>query len=264
MIVRLENVDIARGRRTLVSGLDLILEPGSITVLAGPNGAGKSTLLECLAGDLAPAGGAVRIGGERLCDLSLSRRAGIRTMLRQHSDIAFDFSVQAIVAMGLHPHGIGAETDRGRAQLARAISDLDLEALALRPATRLSGGEAQRVHLARCLVQLRTGMDAGEGGLLLLDEPTSGLDYRHQLTLLRLLKAEARRGATILASLHDLPLACRLADRLLLGEGRLQADVEPAALRAELVARLYGIAPDEALLLLGGAGDPLPIALAAE
>lgn len=262
LTVTLEQVAIARGPRCLAAGLTLTLAPGTVTVLAGPNGAGKSTLLDCLAGELAPASGTLCYSGQPLHDLALGQRAMLRTMLRQKSDIAFDFPVADIVAMGLHPHGIGSRTAQGIALVARALTDLDLLPLAARPATRLSGGEAQRVQLARALVQLRAAAVHGAGGLLLLDEPTTGLDYRHQLALLRLVRAEAAAGATIVVSLHDLPLALRLADRLLfLGHGRLVADLAPHTIGPDLIAGLYGIPAHEACVLLQ---QTFPFAAAAE
>lgn len=262
LTVALEQVAIARGARRLASGLSLTLAPATVTVLAGPNGAGKSTLLDCLAGELAPVSGTLCYNGQPLQGLQLGQRATLRAMLRQKSDIAFDFPVADIVAMGLHPHGIGPDTGQGAALVTQALTDLDLLPLAARPATRLSGGEAQRVHLARALVQLRAGAMHGRGGLLLLDEPTTGLDYRHQLALVRLVRAEAASGATIVVSLHDLPLALRLADRLLfLGQGRLVADLSPNEMRLDLIADLYGISAREAGLLLQ---QTLPFLAAAE
>ena len=265
MSLALESLAIARGDRTLLAGLDLSLQPGSITVLAGPNGAGKSTLLETLAGDLPPAAGRVRLGADCISTLSLARRAELRTMLRQQSQLVFDFTVSQVVAMGLHPHGIDAGSPEGNALIARALADMDLAGFAGRPATRLSGGEGQRVHIARCLVQLRAGRQLGHPGLLLLDEPTTGLDYRHQLALLSVLKAEATAGATIIASLHDLPLACRLATRLLLlSRGKLLADLPPDRLDPALIADVYAIDAAEAALLLGLGRTPLALPLAAE
>lgn len=242
--MRLEatNLSLARGARTILSGLSLAFEPGTVTVLAGPNGAGKSTLLDCLSGDLPPTAGEVRLDGIALPTLSLEARARQRAVLPQRASIAFDFPVTEVVAMGLHPHGIGTSSSVGRALVSRAIADMDLATMAHRPATRLSGGEQQRVHIARCLVQWRA---AAEPGLMLLDEPTAGLDYRHQFALAQLLRTAAAEGATVVVSLHDLPLALRLADRLLLlGSDGVVADGPPHILTPALVARLYGI--DEA------------------
>ncbi|WP_199554199.1 heme ABC transporter ATP-binding protein [Sandaracinobacteroides hominis] len=252
---------LARGPRTILSGLSLRFQPGTVTVLAGPNGAGKSTLIDCLAGDLAPTSGQVQLNGQPLESLPLQARARQRAVLPQRAMIAFDFPVAEVVAMGLHPHGIGARSAEGRALVSRAMADMDLAEFADRPATRLSGGEQQRVHIARCLTQARA---AGGPALLLLDEPTGGLDYRHQFALAQLLRAAAAEGATILVSLHDLPLASRLADRLLLlGDGRLVAEGPPAILTPALVARLYGIDEAAAAELLPSPPS-LPLRLAAE
>lgn len=265
LTIALENVAFGRGAQPLAEALTMAFAPGSVTALAGPNGAGKSTLLDCLAGELPPLAGRIVCGSRPLAGLPLDRRARLRALLRQQSAVAFDFPVADVVAMGLAPFGIGRATPRGRALVARALDELELGAMATRPATRLSGGEAQRVHIARVLVQLRAGMAQGEGGLLLLDEPTTGLDYRHQLALHGILREAAREGATVVATLHDLDLACRMADRLLLlGTGRLVADVPPCRLDPATVAALYGIPYAEAARLAGQRTDPLPQPLAAE
>lgn len=213
LTLAVEDLAFGRGARPLAQGLSLTLAPGCVTVLAGPNGAGKSTLLDCLAGDLPPLAGRVLWQGRALDRFPLARRGQLRAMLRQQSDIAFDFRVADVVAMGLHPLGIGHDSAEGRAWIARALDDLELGALAGRPATRLSGGEAQRVHIARVLVQLRAGLARGEGGLLLL------------------------------------------------GGGRLVADLPPSRLDPAMVGGLYGIPTSEAAQLLGA---PLSHPLAAE
>jgi iron complex transport system ATP-binding protein len=153
--------------------------------------------------------------------------------------------------MGLHPHGIAADTITGAAHIARAIAALDLAHLSDRPVPDLSGGEAQRVHLARVLVQVEAALAAGTAPLLLLDEPATGLDWRHQFALGRLLRQLAARGATIVLSLHDLALARALdGDVLLLAKGRLQA-AGPVAeiLSPAMLARWFDLAADEAALL---------------
>ena len=265
LTLAVEALAFGRAAKPLAAGLSLTFLPGSVTVLAGPNGAGKSTLLDVLAGELPPLAGRISWGGMAMSGLSLARRGRLRAMLCQKADIAFDFAVSDVVAMGLSPHDIDQACAEGRALVARALDDLELGRLAGRPATRLSGGEQQRVHLARTLVQLRAGLARGDGGLLLLDEPTTGLDYRHQLALLGLVREAAAAGATVVATLHDLPLACRLADRiLLLGGGRLVADLPPSELDPARVGLLYGIAHTEAARLLGFGGTGLSHPLAAE
>lgn len=251
MNLLLDDLTVARAGRTILSRLSLSFCPGSICVLAGPNGAGKSSLMASLAGDLAPAGGRIMADGQPIAGHSLAAWARMRAMLRQQSEIAFGFQVRDVIAMGLHPHGIAPASADGALLVNQALADFDLLSMANRPATELSGGETQRVHLSRVIVQTRAAISDGNGVLLLLDEPTTGLDYRHQLALLRVVQGIAREGATVICSLHDLPFACRLSDRLLLlGHGRLVADVEPDTLEARLVSALYGITEMDAELLL--------------
>ena len=220
-------------------GVSLGFAAGEITVLAGPNGAGKSTLLDTLSGELHASAGAVLLDGAPLPSIRLDERARRRAVLPQRAGVAFDFTVRQVVEMGLHPHGMASAGTEGQRLTDRAIAEMDLRHLADRPVTRLSGGEQQRAHIARVLVQAR----AMEQPLLLLDEPTGGLDYRHQFALAEVLRQAARNGATVIVSLHDLALAERVADRLVLLEsGRIVADGPPALLlTADRIAALYGL-----------------------
>lgn len=237
--LELREIHVRRGANPVLAGVSASFGAGEIVVLAGPNGAGKSTLLESLSGELHPAAGAVLLDGAPLSAMALEERARRRAVLPQRAGVAFDFTVRQVVEMGLHPHGIASAAGDGRRLADRAIADMDLRHLADRPVTRLSGGEQQRAHIARVLVQA----GAMERPLLLLDEPTGGLDYRHQFALADVLRAGARAGATIIVSLHDLALAERIADRLILIEsGRIAADGPPAALlTADRIAALYGL-----------------------
>ena len=239
MKLEARDLHVRRGPNPVLSGVSLGFAAGEIVVLAGPNGAGKSTLLDTLSGELHPASGEVLLDGAPLAAIRLDARARRRAVLPQRAGVAFDFTVRPVVEMGLHPHGIAATAPEGRRLTDRAIAEMDLRHLAERPVTRLSGGEQQRAHIARVLVQAR----AMEQPLLLLDEPTGGLDYRHQFALADVLRQAARHGATVIVSLHDLALAERIADRLVLLEsGRIVADGPPALLlTADRIAALYGL-----------------------
>ena len=239
MRIEARDIHVRRGANPVLSGVSLGFRAGEVVVLAGPNGAGKSTLLETLSGELAPSSGEVLLDGATLPALSLEARARLRAVLPQRAQVAFDFTVRQVVEMGLHPHGIAATGTQGKRLVEEAILDMDLLRLANRPVTRLSGGEQQRAHIARTFVQAR-GM---ERPLMLLDEPTGGLDYRHQYALADVLRRAARNGATIIVSLHDLSLAARIADRLILLEsGCVVADGPPQALlTADRISSLYGL-----------------------
>ena len=231
-------LDFARGERKLgganlsIRGrLDTVnaqLEPGRITAICGPNGAGKSTLLQCLAGLLAPDGGAVLLGGVPLPQgPERARRIGY---LPQTGEIAWDLSVGALASLGRLPHG-----DRGEAQVAAALAALDLTQFAARPVSTLSGGERARALLARVL--------AGEPEWILADEPLAALDLAHQLTLLGRLRDAASHGAGVVLVLHDLALAMNHADRVLvLDGGRLAADGPPEQALAEpVIESVWGV-----------------------
>ncbi len=184
-------------------------------VVVGPNGAGKSTLLKVLSGEIVPDSGAVLLDDRPLKSLSPAELARRRAVLPQQTDVAFPFSVAEVVGLGLL--GGRAAGQRIESLLAR----VDLPGFAERRFDSLSGGERQRTHLARVLAQL----DQGASDLprfLLLDEPTASLDLSHQLLVLNIARAHARRGGGVFAVLHDLNLAAMVADHLLvLKQGRL-------------------------------------------
>jgi iron complex transport system ATP-binding protein len=235
--LRAENVHVRLGARAALVGVDLAIEPGLFTIVVGPNGAGKTTLLRALAGLVVPHLGAVTIGRQPLGRLSGSERARTIAYLPQGGRIAWPIPVASIVALGRMPHGERGETlpDAGRRAVAAAIAALGLQGFEERPATELSGGERARVLLARAL--------ATEAPTLLADEPVAALDPRHQLLVLDLLRARARAGAAVVAVMHDLALAARFAERILLmRDGRLLADGTPGdVLTAEHLATSFGI-----------------------
>ncbi|MDO9320850.1 MAG: heme ABC transporter ATP-binding protein [Pseudomonas sp.] len=202
---------VQRGAITVLDEVDLQLLPGQVLGELGPNGAGKSTLLGALNGELAAAGGQVLLDGRALADWPGPERARRLAVLPQSSSLDFAFRVEDVVGMGRLPHSSGRELD-GQV-VAAALTAADAAYLSGRNYLTLSGGERQRVHLARVLAQLWPG---GAGQTLLLDEPTSMLDPLHQHTTLQALRDFALRGAAVLVIVHDLNLAARYCDRLLL------------------------------------------------
>jgi iron complex transport system ATP-binding protein len=225
-----ENLHVVRGGRVVVEGLTAALAPGQITAIVGPNGAGKSSLLLALAGLLEPAGGAVTLEGTPLAALNPRIRAQRIGYLPQSPDIAWDVSVESLVALGRLPW-----RDRGEQAVEAALDALDCAGLRHRPVSRLSGGERARVLLARVL--------AGEPRWILADEPLAALDLAHQLRLIVHLKACAARGQGVIVVLHDLALAMNYADHVLVLEhGRLVAEGPPAhALAEAVIARVWRV-----------------------
>lgn len=237
-MLRAENLAVQRGPCTVLADINLELRPGEVLGVLGPNGAGKSTLLGALCGELPPSHGAVWLDQRRLQDWPGSERAQRLAVLPQTSTLNFAFRVEEVVGMGRLPHASGRVRD---AQIIKqALEAADALHLAGRSYLALSGGERQRVHLARVLAQLWPG---GEGQMLLLDEPTSMLDPLHQHTTLQATRAFVEKGAAVLVILHDLNLAARYCDRLLLlDRGRPHALGSPEqVLRAEPLQAVFGL-----------------------
>ncbi|HKX29613.1 MAG TPA: heme ABC transporter ATP-binding protein [Blastocatellia bacterium] len=221
------DLSFAYGHRPILRGVSLTVEAGEFVGLIGANGSGKTTLLRALLG-LLPASGEVRLCGDPLPSLSRREIAIRATMAHQETRVDFAFAAREVVAMGRNPHlgRFTPEMAADREAIARAMRETKTEVLAERPVTELSGGERQRVHLARALAQ--------ETRIILLDEPTANLDLAHQFDALQLVKDFARSGGAVLAAIHDLTLAARFSDRLLLlSEGRIVADGPPGAVLTE-------------------------------
>lgn len=236
-VTRLEAAElrVTLGGRPVLAGVSAAFARGQVTAILGPNGAGKSTLLACLAALRRPDRGTVTLGDRPLAAWSAEERARALGFLPQLPEIAWPVSVETLVALGRLPHRGVASAAEDRAAVAAALATVGMSAFARRDATSLSGGERARVLLARAL--------AGAPRFLLADEPLAGLDPGRQFDAIDLFRAQAAAGLGVVLTLHDLPLAARVADRvLLLHEGRIVADGPPAAvLTAPLLATVYGI-----------------------
>jgi len=257
--LRFESLSVALGGRAILERIDFEVAPGEVVGLVGRNGVGKTTLLRVASGELAAAAGGVRLGEDRVADLprrSLARRLAL---VPQDLHVPFPFRVGELVLMGRAPHQplVGLESERD-VELARAaLARLGIAELADRAITTLSGGERQLVLVARALVQ--------QPGLLLLDEPTAFLDLRHRVEVLQEVRAFTRAGGAALVVSHDLSLAARTCDRIvLLGAGSVVAEGVPEeVLTPESLRQAFGIevrcfpGPDGALVVvpdLGSAG----------
>jgi len=216
----------------VLDGVTVTAAVGELVALAGPNGSGKSTLLRTLLGLLPPRAGSVELFGEPVETLSRVHIARLAAFVPQGFATDFELTVRELVAMGRTPHlgRFRPAGDADRSAVADALRDTGLEALADRPFPELSGGERQRVVLARAFAQ--------GSRLLVLDEPTASLDLAHAYRLMHLVRERVDAGGAAVVALHDLPLAARFADRLvLLSDGKVRADgpveevLTPAALR---------------------------------
>lgn len=232
-------ISVVLGGRRVVEDASLALHAGELTMLMGPNGAGKTTLMRALAG-LVACDGEVTIGGRDAAAMPARMRAREIAYLPQGHEFHWPLDVARIVALGREPHAdpFTSLTDADRAAIARAMAATEVDVFVGRPVTTLSGGERARVAIARAL--------ATEAAVLLADEPVAALDARHQLIVMGLLRDIARRGAAVLAIVHDLALAIRFADRVaIMDRGRIVADDHPdRALAPDRIAAVFGVAVD--------------------
>lgn len=237
-LVEARALQVDRGGRRVLRGVDLALEPGEALALVGPNAAGKSTLVRALAGLLPAAAGEVLLEGRPLAAWSRAARARRVALVAAEDEAPGRLAVEDRVALGRYPHRgpLAPFTPEDEAAVARALRLTEIEHLAQRPLGTLSAGERQLALVARGLAQ--------EPLVLLLDEPATHLDIRHQLHLFRVLDEVRQRGVAVLAVIHDLPRAAAWATRLvLLDEGRLTAGGAPAeVLETAAAARAFGVA----------------------
>ncbi len=235
--ITLNALSVQLGQRTVVRSVSVTMRAGEFIGIIGPNGAGKSTLVRATLG-LAPlSGGSVEIDGKPLPLLAPRQIARRIAYLPQGQTLHWPLTVERLVALGRLPHlaPMSRISEDDHRIIAEAMERADVMALRDRVATHLSGGERARVLLARALA-------VGAAGLI-ADEPLAALDPGHQIDVMELLTREARSGAMVVAVLHDLSMAARYCDRLLLiDDGRLVADGSPAdVLTAERLRTVYGI-----------------------
>ena len=214
-MIEVEDVTVRAAGRDLLRSVNFALQPRHVTALLGPNGAGKSTLLGVACGDIRPAGGTVRMNGRTLAAWTRIAQARSRAVMLQESVLTAPFEVLDVVLMGRAPHFESRESPRDREIAREALASVGAAALERRSYTTLSGGEKQRVQLARALAQV-WGADGDEPRYLLLDEPTANLDPRHQHLVLAEVRRFAAAGGGALVILHDLNLALQYADDVVL------------------------------------------------
>lgn len=218
-MIRFQNVSCGYGRTKVLHGVNLKVDKGEMVAVLGPNGSGKTTLLLALSGILPISSGRIEVSGESIARLTDRQRAKLMASVPQQTETPFDLKVSSLVLMGRYPYlsfirGYGRE-DRESAD--RAMRETATMRFARRTLGELSGGEAQRVYIARALAQ---GTD-----ILLLDEATSGLDAARKVEIYDLLAYKNRQGMTIVSAIHDLNHAALYSRRLIfLKQGRVVLD----------------------------------------
>jgi iron complex transport system ATP-binding protein len=237
--MKLEARDIAVsfGRLAVLRSIDLAVASGEIVGLIGPNGSGKTTLLRVLANLRKPDAGTVRLDGQDANAIGERKRSKQIAYLAQGGEVHWPMRVDALVALGRLPHrqAFRGHDDVDRAAIEQALVSANVGDLRHRTMAHLSGGERMRVLLARAL--------AVQAPLLLADEPVAALDPLHQLKVMELLQSTAHKGTGIVVVLHDLSLAARFCDRLvLIAQGGIVAQGKPLdVLSRQHLARAYGV-----------------------
>ena len=245
------NLGVAIGGKSILSDVSLMIEVGKVTAVVGPNGAGKSTLLSCLAGLREPSTGSVMLDDAVLTGMKPRERARRLAFLPQTPEIAWAVEARTLIELGRTPFiGARGQAEEDHAAVDRAMTAANVTEFEHRIVDTLSGGERARVLIARAL--------AGEPEWLLADEPLTGLDPAHQLDAAALFRRLADEGVGVVVTLHDLSMALRMADRIIvLAEGGVLADEPPAtALTPEVLRRAYGV---EATLTQGPGGPLIDV-----
>ena len=240
-MINVSNLSVRLGGRPVIHGVSLEALPGALTAIVGPNGSGKTTTLKAISGELSPSSGTIRINGRDLRGLKPWELALMRGVLPQSTVISFPFTVREVVRLGL---AAGANVDPAVHDrvTAEALEAVDLAGFAGRFYQELSGGEQQRVQLARVLCQITDPVIDGEPRYLLLDEPVSSLDIRHQLGIMQLARKFCERGGGVVTVMHDLNLTAMFADRMVMMKaGKVRACGTPReVLTDETMEAVFG------------------------
>jgi iron complex transport system ATP-binding protein len=249
-MIEATDVSVRIGSRRIVDGVAFTAGAGEITAIVGPNGSGKTTFLRALSGDL-PYLGSIRLNGREVAKTPPREAAGQRAVLPQATGLAFPFTVREVVRLGLMGGRSGAMAGEAERLPEMALARVDLDGFGGRFYQELSGGEQQRVQLARVLCQVWAPVLEGRPRYLFLDEPVSSLDIKHQLVIMDIARDYARRGGGVVAILHDLNLTAMYADHLhVMDGGQVAATGSPReVLTDSLIAKVFdcalkvGVAP---------------------
>lgn len=234
MRMNVEGLTFAYDEKNAVNKANITVEKGEFVGIIGPNGSGKSTLLKNIYKALVPNSGLVTLDGENLLKMKHKKAAQKLAVVGQENEIAFDFSVEEIVAMGRSPHKklFDTDTEQDRYMINHALEHLGMEKMAKRSFQKLSGGEKQRVLLARTVAQ--------ESDFLILDEPTNHLDINYQIQMFDFIK---RLKVTVLSAMHDLNMAALYCDKLYaMKDGNIMLGGTPEeVLTEENIQNIFGV-----------------------
>lgn len=235
IVLAAEALSFERDNKKILNQVSLSLTKGDLHIVLGPNGAGKSTLIKLLSNELQPDTGSIQLGGKDLAEYSSKALSHYRAVLPQLRHLAFPMTVYEVCALGRTPYMGASLESEDKKIIEESLLAVDMQAFSDQDYASLSGGEQQRVHIARVLCQSTE--------VLFLDEPLSALDIRHQIQVMNLLLTLRDKGKTILCIMHDLNLALRYASKLtFLKQGKVIFQGSPAqANTPDLYEELYGV-----------------------
>ena len=234
MELKIEDLYFSYEQDWTLKDITFSLQKKNLTAILGPNGSGKSTLLKCINGLLSPARGSIELKGENLLNLPPARLARLIAYVPQQEIRKFPIPVFDMVLMGRKPHIGYRPGNEDREKTAEVIESMDLEDIAFRDFNSLSGGQQQKVLIARALVQ--------EPDILLLDEPTSSLDLRNQLEVMEVIEDKMEGDLLALMAMHDLALAARYCERfIMLKEGRVHCCGGTEVINSASIKEVYGV-----------------------
>ena len=229
--------------KRIIKDISLEISLGEVVSIIGPNGAGKSSFLNVLSGDIKPTSGSVSFDETNLKDISIQERSFMRSVMSQSQQIVYDFSVKEIIEMGWLDRGIASYSGNFKEAVMKVASECSVHNLLEQKFNTLSGGEQRRVHFARTLIQLWRPSNSHDPRYMFLDEPTANLDILHEQNLMKLVRSKAMEGIGILLILHDLNLAAKYSDKLVIfKDGSLIKSGSPEeVLQSKVLTEVYGL-----------------------
>lgn len=229
--------------KRIIKDISLEINLGEVVSIIGPNGAGKSSFLNVLSGDIKPTSGSVSFDEINLKDISIQERSFMRSVMSQSQQIVYDFSVKEIIEMGWLDRGIASYSGNFKEAVMKVASECSVHDLLEQKFNTLSGGEQRRVHFARTLIQLWRPSNSHDPRYMFLDEPTANLDILHEQNLMKLVRSKAMEGIGILLILHDLNLAAKYSDKLVIFKnGSLIKSGSPEeVLQSKVLTEVYGL-----------------------
>ncbi len=234
MELNLHDIYFRYARDWTLENINFTADNNGLTAVLGPNGSGKSTLLKCINGILQPDRGKIKLGDKVLTNLSPASLAKFIAYVPQQEQRSFPAPVFEMILMGRKPHINYRPKKEDKEKAAAVIAELNLENIAFRDFNSLSGGQQQKVLIARALVQ--------EPELLLLDEPTSSLDLKHQLEVLEVISQQTEKNISALIAMHDLTLAGRYCDKfVILADGNIHSIGGPEIINQQTISEVYDI-----------------------